>query len=90
MLKHAIKATSTELGNLSPHTIQACYLPIVDGGTPVMGPIPGISGAYIATGHSCWGITNGPASGEAMAALIMRASSSPGVVDLRPFYPKKL
>ena len=35
-----------------------------------MGGVPGISGAYVAYGHSCWGILNSPASGAAMAELI--------------------
>ena len=31
---------------------------------------PGLAGAYVATGHSVWGILNAPATGEAMAELI--------------------
>ena len=27
----------------------------------------GVEGAYVAAGHSCWGILNSPATGEAMA-----------------------
>jgi glycine/D-amino acid oxidase-like deaminating enzyme len=49
--------------------------------------LPGIEGAYVATGHSCWGILNAPATGEALAQLIVtgRASS----VDLRAFDPAR-
>ena len=36
-----------------------------------MGAVPGMDGAYVATGHSCWGILNSPASGKAMAELIV-------------------
>lgn len=49
---------------------QSCHLPVTADGTPVMGGVPGISGAYVAYGHSCWGILNSPASGAAMAELI--------------------
>ena len=42
---------------------QSCHLPVTADGTPVMGGVPGISGAYVAYGHSCWGILNSPASG---------------------------
>jgi glycine/D-amino acid oxidase-like deaminating enzyme len=94
LLQGATKTTSSELGEIEPHTVQSCYLPITNGGVPMVGPIPGIQGAYVATGHSCWGITNGPATGEAMADLIMEdsdsAPASSDAVDLRPFYPKSI
>jgi hypothetical protein len=36
--------------------LQACYLPILDCvAGPVVGPVPGVDGLHIATGHSCWG-----------------------------------
>ena len=50
--------------------------------------MPGVAGAYIATGHSVWGMLNGPSTGEAMAALI--AGNPSGEVDLRPFDPARL
>ena len=50
---------------------QSCHLPVTADGTPVMGAVPGMKGAYVATGHSCWGILNSPASGKAMAELII-------------------
>ena len=37
---------------------------------PLIGRVSGVEGAYIATGHSVWGILNAPATGEAMAELI--------------------
>lgn len=49
--------------------------------------LPGVEGCYVATGHSCWGILNGPATGEAMAELIVRGSSSS--VDLSAFDPAR-
>jgi glycine/D-amino acid oxidase-like deaminating enzyme len=33
---------------------QACYRPITRDGLPVIGRVPGVEGAYIATGHSVW------------------------------------
>eukprot|EP00884_Botryococcus_braunii_P008046 jgi/Botrbrau1/17242/Bobra.0015s0004.2 len=50
---------------------QACFLPLSEDSLPLMGPVPGVEGLYLATGHSCWGILNGPATGEAMAELIL-------------------
>ncbi len=42
---------------LSPDKIiarQACFRPISSDGLPVIGRVPGVSGAYVATGHSVW------------------------------------
>ncbi len=62
---------------------KACYRPVVPDGLPVMGAIPGIKGAYISTGHSVWGILNAPASGEALAGLILDGQARS--TDLSPF-----
>ena len=67
---------------------QACFRPVTEDELPLIGPVPGIAGAYIATGHSVWGMLNGPSTGEALAALI--AGDEPGGVDLRPFDPARL
>ena len=50
---------------------QACYRPVTQDGLPLIGAVPGLAGAYVATGHSVWGILNAPATGEAMAELIL-------------------
>jgi glycine/D-amino acid oxidase-like deaminating enzyme len=79
------------LPELSPDKIiarQACFRPISSDGLPVIGRVPGVSGAYVATGHSVWGILNAPATGEAMAELI--ADGSAHTVDLSPFDPGRL
>jgi glycine/D-amino acid oxidase-like deaminating enzyme len=64
---------------------QACYRPVTTDGLPVIGPVPGLDGAYVATGHSVWGILNAPATGEAIAELL--ATGVAGTVDLSPFDP---
>lgn len=63
---------------------QACYLPISPDETPLIGKIPNIEGGFIATGHSCWGILNAPATGFALTELILDGKSS---IDLTPFDP---
>jgi glycine/D-amino acid oxidase-like deaminating enzyme len=55
---------------------------------PLIGPVPGVGGAYIATGHSVWGILNAPATGEALAELIVDGVARG--VDLSPFEPGRL
>jgi len=66
---------------------QACYRPITRDGLPLIGPVAGIEGAYIATGHSVWGILNAPATGEAMAELIIDGAAHS--VDLSAFDPAR-
>ena len=67
--------------------VQACYRPIYDDGLPLLGRVPGVSGAYLATGHNCWGILNGPASGLAMSELIVDGCAES--VDLASFDPQR-
>jgi len=66
---------------------QACYRPVAPDGLPLIGPIIGVEGAYIATGHSVWGILNAPATGEAVAELIVDGTARS--VDLSPFAPAR-
>lgn len=62
---------------------QACFRPVTEDGLPLIGAVPGVPGAFVATGHSVWGMLNAPATGEAMAGLILDGASPS--VDLRPF-----
>ena len=55
---------------------------------PLIGAVRTLAGAYVATGHSVWGILNAPATGEAMAELI--AEGGARSVDLSPFDPSRL
>ena len=67
---------------------QACFRPVTRDGLPLIGPVPGVDGAYVATGHSVWGILNAPATGEAMAELIVDGAARS--VDLTAFDPGRL
>ncbi len=67
---------------------QACFRPVTADGLPLIGAVPGVAGAYVATGHSVWGMLNGPATGEAMAELILDGAARH--VDLSPFDPARL
>jgi glycine/D-amino acid oxidase-like deaminating enzyme len=67
---------------------QACFRPITQDGLPLIGALPGLKGAYVATGHSVWGILNAPATGEAMAELIIEGAGH--TVDMAPFRPERL
>jgi glycine/D-amino acid oxidase-like deaminating enzyme len=50
--------------------------------------VPGLDAAYVATGHGVWGILNAPATGEAMAELIVEGGAHS--VDLSAFDPARL
>ena len=67
---------------------QACYRPVTDDGLPLIGRVPGAAGAYVATGHGPWGMLNAPATGQALAEMIMDGTAK--TVDLRPFAPARL
>jgi glycine/D-amino acid oxidase-like deaminating enzyme len=67
---------------------QACYRPLTQDGLPLLGSVKGVANAYVATGHGVWGILNAPASGEAMAELIVEGRAR--MVDLAPFDPGRL
>lgn len=40
-------------------------------GLPYIGPVPGLDGAYLATGHGTLGITLAPLTGELLAAMLL-------------------
>lgn len=67
---------------------QSCFRPVTEDGLPLIGKIEGMTGAYVATGHSVWGILNAPATGEALAELI--ADGAARSTDLAPFDPARL
>ncbi|MGH6922995.1 MAG: NAD(P)/FAD-dependent oxidoreductase [Propylenella sp.] len=67
---------------------QACFRPVTQDGLPLIGAVPEAEGVYVATGHSVWGILNAPATGEAMAELILDGKARS--VDLKPFVPGRL
>jgi glycine/D-amino acid oxidase-like deaminating enzyme len=81
-------ALSPELRSAKILARQACYRPVTQDGLPLIGKVPGIVGAYVATGHSVWGILNAPATGEAMAELIVDGAAK--TVDLSLFDPGRL
>ncbi|KAK9863165.1 hypothetical protein WJX84_002101 [Apatococcus fuscideae] len=78
---------SSSLKDGSTVTRQACYLPLSPDGTPLIGAIPHVDGAFVATGHSCWGILNSHATGACLADLILDGTCSR--VDMKAFSPSR-
>lgn len=62
----------------------ACFLAGSDDGKPVIGMVPKVKNAVIGCGGGCWGILNGPAMGQAAAALALGEEPA---VRLQPFDP---
>ena len=83
LMKEAMRTTSSELGNVEPHTTQACYWPETPDGLPCIGPVHGVKGAFVAAGHGVWGILQGPVTGKAMAELLLDGTST--TLDLTAF-----
>ena len=81
-----LRTTASELSStLEQGTLlnsQACYLPWSPDTKPIISSIPNYEGAFIATGHGCWGILNGPATGLVMAHLIL---NRPPPIDISEF-----
>lgn len=87
VLARAAGRASTALAAARITRRQACYRPVTDDGLPLIGRVPGLPGAYVATGHGPWGMLNAPATGLALAELIVEGATT--VADLRPFDPAR-
>jgi len=88
LLRQMTALVSPELAAAEVLAEQSCYRPVTADGLPLIGPVPGVAGAYVATGHNVWGMLNAPATGEAMAELITGGAAT--TVDLGPFDPARL
>jgi len=62
----------------------ACLRPVTPDGAVILGPVPGVEGAYAATGGGRQGIMMGPGMAKALADLIVRGSAE---IDLAPYDP---
>ena len=86
-LAAAMRQASTEMREAPVEAEQACHLPSFADGVPVIGGVPGVSGAFVASGGGCWGILCGPATGLAMSELMLGGAATS--VDLSPFSPAR-
>lgn len=86
-LRSIAAALSPHLADAEILAVGACFRPVTGDGLPLLGHVPGVDGAYVATGHNVWGMLNAPASGEAMADLILLGRSE--TIDLTAFDPAR-
>ncbi|KAF2420030.1 FAD dependent oxidoreductase [Tothia fuscella] len=80
-----VSSISDELRDGEVTARQACYLPNVDtGGGPLIGETS-VKGLVIATGHTCWGIQNGPGTGKLVSEIVFDgAVTSANIKGLDP------
>jgi D-hydroxyproline dehydrogenase subunit beta len=58
--------------------VRACARPMSADGRPLLGPVPGVEGLHLLTGHGAWGVTLGPASARLVAdGVLGRPASVP-------------
>ena len=60
--------------------------PMTPDGLPIIGRLPGRDSIYVATGHNMLGVTLSPATGRAIADLMLRGVAA---FDLTPFSPNR-
>ena len=70
---------------LVAHT--ACLRPLSADGQPILGPVPGLSGAFLATGHGRKGLLLAPVTGRLLAEWIV--DGRPPDFDPAPFAPQR-
>ena len=66
---------------------QCCCIPQFGSAHPTIGKL-GLLNAWIACGHSCWGILNGPATGLVLSEMIQNNNSDSTFVDASVFSPE--
>jgi glycine/D-amino acid oxidase-like deaminating enzyme len=57
--------------------VRACARPLAADGRPLLGPVPGVEGLYLVTGHGAWGITLGPGSAQLVVRAMMGEDAIP-------------
>lgn len=61
-----------------------CLRPVTPDDLPLLGPVPGVQGAYVATGGGTKGILLAPAMGQSIAELILKGQTSLPIEACRP------
>ena len=51
--------------------VRACARPLSVDGRPLLGPVPGLDGLHLITGHGPWGISLGPGSAQAVGEAVL-------------------
>lgn len=95
------KVVSEPLASSNLRQKQSCYMPMVEtkagfsengvkSGPPLIGKLPQIKNAVVATGHSCWGMTLSAATGYVVAEIVLTGESTSSGIDLKGLSPERL
>lgn len=57
--------------------------PCTPDGLPMVGPVPGVSGLFLATGHAMLGLTLGPVTGKLISEMVLDGAPSRDLTPLR-------
>jgi D-hydroxyproline dehydrogenase subunit beta len=72
------------LASAQVRATRACARPLSGDGRPLLGPVGGVAGLVLATGHGPWGVTLGPASARLVAdGLLGRPAEIPAALAAR-------
>ena len=52
-------------------SVRSCARPMSVDGRPLLGPLPGVEGLFVAAGHGPWGISLGPGSARLVAGAVL-------------------
>jgi glycine/D-amino acid oxidase-like deaminating enzyme len=59
------------IGRAARGALRSCARPLSPDGRPFLGPVPGVDGLHLATGHGPWGVSLGPGSAQRVAAAVL-------------------
>ena len=62
----------------------AGFRPATPDSLPLLGPVPGHDGLYLATGHGMLGVTLAPSTGALLADMILDGVAPAWVAPMRP------
>ena len=85
-LEHLTQAADRYLEGLEEGESRSewCGLrPCSPDGLPLVGPVPGVAGLFLATGHAMLGLTLGPVTGKLIAEMVLDGAPSRDLTPLR-------
>lgn len=74
-LTRAARHSMPDLGHVAPVSEWCGLRPMTSDGLPIIGRLPGVDGAWVATGHGMLGLTLGPVTGSLIAGDVLRGEA---------------
>jgi D-amino-acid dehydrogenase len=89
-LRHVVEQACSYLRDWHPSETEASvegwagWRPATPDSLPLLGPVPGREGLFLATGHGMLGVTLAPSTGELLAEMIVDGARPAWVEPMRP------